>query len=138
VSELEPIERFVRVGEIPHSDALVVRGWPLTVDGLLRNADSARSRYSHRGMPFVAVSSEVVIEGWSLDRILAGPRLRTRRRFAAAPVRSIVESGFELLPTFAAPHYSILLPAYTEREAQRLLDVLGEVSINRHHVRRLQ
>jgi hypothetical protein len=138
VSELQPIERFVRVGEAPRSDALVVRGWPLTVDGLLRNADAARSRYSHREMPFVAVSSEIVIEGWILDRILAGPRLRTRRRFAAAPVRSIVESGFELLPTFAPPHYSILLPAYTEREAQRLLDVLGEISINPHYVRRLQ
>jgi hypothetical protein len=52
------------------------------------------------------------------------------------PVGSIVETGFGLLATFGAPHYSVVLPSYTEVAAQRLLEVMGEVEVNPHHVRR--
>ncbi len=51
---------------------------------------------------------------------------------------SLVEAGFELLPTLAEPHVSVVLPSYTEDVAERLLDVFGEVRINPHHVRREQ
>lgn len=52
------------------------------------------------------------------------------------PVGRIVETGFGLLATFGAPHYSVVLPSYTEVAAQRLLEVMGEVKVNPHHVRR--
>lgn len=52
------------------------------------------------------------------------------------PVGRVVESGFGLLATFSAPHYSVLLPSYTEAATQRLIDVLCEVKVNPHHVRR--
>jgi hypothetical protein len=132
---LEAIDTHLRQGE--HLDAgadLVVRGWPLTVEGLLRNADATRSRYSWRGSPFVAISAEVATAGWSVDVILAGSRLRTRRRYAAAAVADVLAGGFELLPTFVAPHYSVLLPSYDGRSAQRLLDVLGEMKPNPFYV----
>lgn len=35
----------------------------------------------------------------TVDAILAGPRLRTRSRYATARVADLVEAGFELLPT---------------------------------------
>lgn len=76
--------------------------------------------------------------GWDLDEILAGPRLRTRRRYAAALVGVLVEAGFELIATFGAPHYSVVLPAYTEPIAERLVDALGEARHNPHHDRREQ
>jgi hypothetical protein len=114
----------------------VIRGWPLTVDGILRNAEATQRRFSRAGHPFVAVSAEVTVAGWDLDAILSGPRLRTRRSYAAAPVGRIVETGFGLLATFGAPHYSVVLPSYTETAAQRLMEVLGEVKVNPHHVRR--
>jgi hypothetical protein len=137
MSDLTPIEGHVRAGEaLDPEAALVIRGWPLTVDGLLRNADATRRRYSRAGRPFVAVSAEVTVAGWDLDAILSGPRLRTRRSYAAVPVGRIVETGFGLLATFGAPHCSVVLPSYTEAAAQRLIDVLGEVKVNPHHVRR--
>jgi hypothetical protein len=137
MSDFTPIEGHVRAGEVLDPEAaLVIRGWPLTVDGLLRNADATRRRYSRAGRPFVAVSAEVTVAGWDLDAILSGPRLRTRRSYAAVPVRRIVETGFGLLATFGAPHYSVVLPSYTEVAAQRLLEVMGEVKVNPHHVRR--
>jgi hypothetical protein len=79
MSDLTPVEGHVRAGEVLDPEAaLVIRGWPLTVDGLLRNADATRRRYSRAGRQFVAVSAEVTMAGWDLDAILSGPRLRTR------------------------------------------------------------
>jgi hypothetical protein len=135
MSDLTPIEGHGRPGEVLDPGAhLVIRGWPLTVDGLLHNADATRRRYSRAGRPFV--SAEVTVAGWDVDAILSGPRLRTRRSYAAVPVGRVVEAGFDLLATFSAPHYSVVLPSYTDVAAQRLIEVLGEVKDNPHHVRR--
>lgn len=136
-SGVEPVETHLREGETIDAAAdLVARGWPLDVDGLLRNADATRSRFSWRGEPLIAISAEVSIEGWSLDAILAGPRLRTRSRYARATVSDLVAAGFELLPTFVAPHHSVVLPSYDVASAQRLLDVLGELQRNPFYVGR--
>jgi hypothetical protein len=134
---LEPIEKHVRPAEVldPAAD-LVVRGWPLTIDGILRNADATRNRFSRGGEPFIAISVEVTIPGWDIDAILSGPRLRTRSRYASAPVGAVQNAGFELLATFVAPHYSVVLPAYTEEAVQRFLDVLGEPIPNPHFIGR--
>lgn len=136
-SDLEPVEQHLREGEKPSRDAsLVIRGWPLTVDGLLRNADATRRRYSWRGDPFVAVSAEVTVGEWQVDDILSGSRLRTRRSYAVASTGELLDAGFQLLPTFGAPHYSIALVAYTEDQAKRLITALGEVNANPFFVRR--
>ena len=134
---LETIDAHLRGGETLDAEAdLVVRGWPLTVEGLLRNADAIRSRYSWRGEPLVAISAEVTVAGWTLEAILAGPRLRTRSRYARARVSDFVAAGFDVLPTFLAPHYSVRLPSYDENSAQGFLDVLGEVKRNPFYVGR--
>ena len=96
---LEPIEGHRREGEQVDATAhLVIRGWPLTVDGLLRNADATRRRYSYGGEPFVAVSAEATVGARNLDSILSGSRLRTRRSYAAASVGEVLDAGFGLLP----------------------------------------
>jgi hypothetical protein len=137
VTELEPIEAHLRsADELDRSAQLVIRGWPLTIEGLLPNADATRRRYTRSGVPFVAISAEVTVAGWTVDAILAGPRLRTRRSYAAARVDRILDAGFELLPTFGTPHYSVVLPSYTAENAERLIDALGEVLLNPHYVRR--
>jgi hypothetical protein len=137
VTALEPIQLHLRSGEALDGEAhLVIRGWPLTVEGLLRNADATRRRYSYNDEPLVAVSAEVTIGGWDVDAILSGPRLRTRRSFAVASVAAVVAAGFELLPSFSTPHYSVVLGSYTEEQAQRLIAVLGDARANPYHVRR--
>jgi hypothetical protein len=134
---LEPIEPHLRGEEHLDPDTdLVVRGWPLTVEGVLQNADDARSRFSWRGAPLVAVSAEATVGGRTLDDLLAGPRLRTRRRYANAIAQKLLDAHFVLLPSFGAPHYDIVLRAYAEGEARRLLDILGEAHQNPYYVRR--
>lgn len=137
MSELEPIERHLRDDETLDPDAnLVIRGWPLTIEGLLRNANTTRRRYSFGNEPMAAVSAEVAMAGWNVPSILSGSRLRTRRSYASAPVGAVTEAGFHLLPSFSAPHYSIVLDDYTDEAAERLVAVLGAVQPNPYHVRR--
>jgi hypothetical protein len=50
--------------------------------------------------------------------------------------QSLLAARFVLLPSFGAPHYDIVLKAYAEDEARRLLDVLGEAHQNPYYVRR--
>jgi hypothetical protein len=59
--------------------------------------------------------------------------LRAEERLDAG-TDSLAAAGFELLPTFGVPHYSVVLRAYTEAEATRLLEVLGPVPQNPHFV----
>jgi hypothetical protein len=134
---LEPIEEHLRAAEVLDPNAaLVIRGWPLTVDGLLRNADATRRRYSLADEPLVAISAEVTTPGWDVESILSGSRLRTRRSYASTLAHEVTAAGFRLLPSFSAHHYSIVLDIYTEDEAQRLIAVLGDVRPNPYHVRR--
>ena len=75
---------------------------------------------------------------WTLESILSGPRLRTRSRYAAVSVQALADAGFELLPTFLAPHYSVTLETYTAERVERLLEVLGDVLANPYYLRRAQ
>jgi hypothetical protein len=95
-----------------------------------------RGRFSWGGQPLVAVSAEATVGGRTLEDVLAGPRLRTRRRYAAAIAQALLDAGFTLLPTFGSPHYDIVLPAYSDWEARRLLHVLGEAHDNPYYGRR--
>ncbi len=79
-----------------------------------------------RGRPFVAVPVEVTSEGWTLASILGGPRLRNRRTYASVGAGVMLDAGFELLATFAAPHYSVVFPSYTSENAERLASVFGD------------
>lgn len=137
MSGVEPIEPHLRTSEvIDPNAALVIRGWPLAVEGLLRNADATRPRYSLAGEPLVAISAEVTMPGWDVESILSGARLRTRWSYASTLAHDVIGAGFRLLPSVAAPHYSIVLANYTDEEAQRLISVLGDVQPNPYHVRR--
>jgi hypothetical protein len=135
-SPCEPIEDCVRGGEVIDPDRqYVIRGWPLTTVGLLANAEATASRYSYHAEPFLAVSVEMTMPGWDAERILSGRRMRTRRSYAMAPASSVLAGGFELLPTFDAPHYSVVMGPYTEGEAERLLQALGDLLVNPYCIR---
>jgi hypothetical protein len=95
-----------------------------------------RRRYSLAGEPLVAISAEVTMPGWGVESLSAGSRLSTRRSYASAVAYDVIEEGFQLLPSFSAPHYSIVLDNYTEHSVQRLISVLGDARPNPYHVRR--
>lgn len=136
---LEPIEPHLRSEErLDEESDVVVRGWPLTVEGLLANAAQSRQRFSWEGRAFVAVSAEATVGDRTVDDLLSGVRLRTRKRYAAVRAGALLAGRFGLLPTFAVPHYSIVLSDYTSVEAKRLMEVLGDVHHNPHFVGRMR
>jgi len=101
----QAIEDHFRSGErLDRQAAMVIRGAPIDSDGLLRNAHATSRRYTRAGQPFVAISAEITLADWSLEAILVGPRLRTRRTYASVRAGVALDAGFELLATFAAPH----------------------------------
>ncbi len=127
----QAIEDHFRAGErLDRQAFMVIRGAPLDAEGLLRNADATSRRYTRAGKPFVAISAEITGAGWSLASILAGPRLRTRRTYAAVRAGVVLDAGFELLATFSAPHYSVVLPSYDVETTQLLSSLFGEAQGN--------
>lgn len=122
---LTPLEQHIRSEADPTKWMLVVRGRPLSIDDLLTSASRTLAEFSWRGAPVAAVSAEVTGSDLDLDQILAGPRLRTRRTFVAAPVVDVIAGGHRLLATFTSPHVSIILPKYDAACARALLDLLG-------------
>lgn len=127
----QAIEDHLRTGErLDRQASMVIRGAPLDSDGLLRNADATSRRYTRAGEPLVAISAEITIAGWSLASILAGPRLRTRRSYASVRAGVVLDAGFELLATFSAPHYSVVLPSYDVETTQLLSSLFGEAQGN--------
>lgn len=69
----------------------------------------------------------------SSDRLRAGCRHRRyracapRRRSPRAEYR-IAKLSLDPLASFAAPHYSVILPSYTRGSVERLITALGEVT----------
>jgi hypothetical protein len=134
---LKPIEAHLR-DEDPATWMFVIRGRPLTVEGLLIAAGRALSEFSWRGNSLAAVSAEVTGPGRSTDDLLAGPRFKTRRTYAEAAVATLVQAGFVVLPTFSAPHVSIVLPDYDATCVQALIGFFGPEQPNPHYMRTLR
>lgn len=89
---------------------LVIRGRPLTTEALLLAAGRTMSEFTWRGAPVAAISAEVTGADRTTDDVLAGPRRRTRRTYASAPISELLEGGFQVLPTFVVTHVSVCPP----------------------------
>jgi hypothetical protein len=81
------------------------------------------------------VSAEVTGPERTTDDVLASPRLRMRRTYAAAPVANLIEGGLPVLATFGAPHVSIVLPEYNHAHVRSLIEILGPEQPNPYYMR---
>ena len=82
-----------------------------------------------------AISVDLAIEGWSLERILR-ERMWSRSRYATTTVGQLRSAGYELVPTSSAPHYSVVLPDASEAAAASLLEHFGPTLVNEFKQRR--
>lgn len=110
----------------------------MTVEAFLTAAGRMMAEFSWHGDPLAAVSAEVTGPNRSTEVMLAGPRMRTRRTFATAPVVELISHGFSVLATFAQPHVSIVLPEYNEAHVRALLQLFGTERPNPHYMRILR
>ncbi|MGH8932670.1 MAG: hypothetical protein ACRDZO_19105 [Egibacteraceae bacterium] len=117
----KPLERFLRPDELLLADeTAVVRGGPIDLDEFRRNAEDTLRAYTWCGAPLIGVSVEVGTEEWGLERILSEGRVCRRATYSMCLVGEIRARNWQLLPSFSAPHYTLLLSGYTEAELHQL------------------
>ena len=125
----EPIEPYLRT-EVPPDDAIVVvRGGPIAPDKIVEHARRQAREYTYRHAPMYSVSVSLTVGGWEVDALLAGP-LSSRSAFAVSTAGAVRAAGFALLPTYAVPHYDLLLATGEYREAEALLSLFGSPAPN--------
>jgi hypothetical protein len=122
---VEPTEPFIRVEDLPAAAVLIVRAGPVTAEKLIAAARREQAIYTWRGSPLTCVSAEAVMGEWTLERVLS-EHLTTRTTYATTTVRQVLSAGLVLLPTFAAPHYDVVLEDATVEQVARLMSILSE------------
>jgi hypothetical protein len=135
VSHGQPIEPLIRAEEPPSDAVVVIRGGPITVAKIVEHAARQQAVFTYRGEPMVAISVDLTIEGWSLERIL-GERMWSRSRYSITTAGALRSAGYELVPTSKAPHYSVVLPEASARSAVDLLAHFGPTLVNEFRQRR--
>ena len=128
---LEPIESYLRAEDT----AVVLRGGPIAVEKVVAHALREARAYSFGGMPLYSVSVSAAVDGWSVDDLLAGP-LASRTTYPITTLGTLRAAGFSALPTFASPHYDIVLRSGGYDEASRLLSMFSEPLPNPYKRRR--
>jgi hypothetical protein len=132
---LVPLEAYLR-SFAPRPDDLVVRGSPLSIDGLLRHASRTAKVFSWRGSPALAISASLTESDDEVDGLLRSVSLRTRSTFGATQVGRLRLAGFDVVATFSSPHVSIVWPQYDRETAAKLASALSPVRNNPHFGRR--
>lgn len=132
---LQPIEAYIRDEDPPNDTILVVRGGPLTVEKIVEHAARQAIEYSFRDEPMISMSADLTVGGWTLEAILR-ERIWSRSRYATVTAGVLRAAGYLLLPTFATPHYDVVLPEATEMAARALLAHFGVVLDNPYKRRR--
>jgi hypothetical protein len=100
----------VHAGESqPAGTYLLLRGSPLTREKFAEHAARTARGYTYLGERCLGISVELSTGAADTARLLQGRRLSTRRRVARVRVEDALDSGFVLLATFAAPHYTVVI-----------------------------
>ena len=131
----QPIEPFVRGEPSPDDAIIVVRAGPLTAQKIVEHAVRQRSVFSFRGEPMIAISVDLAIDSWPVERILR-ERLWSRSTYATSTVGALRSAGHELVATATAPHFSVVLSEASEAAAVALLERFGPTLVNEFKRRR--
>ena len=113
---------------------VVVRGGPTRARQLSTHAERTHKAFQLDGVPLWGVSVFAALDDIgpaSLDGLFQ--RLRSYRVVHLPTVGQLADAGFQLLPTFARPHFTLQLTTVDEPEIDRLIAALGPENPNRYH-----
>ena len=119
---------YVREEPPPDHAVLVVRGGPVTIEKLRAHSQRTQRTFALDGQPVWGVSVFCALEesgAMSLDGILSG-LLRSYPAVHLPRARTVLEAGFQLLPTFDRPHYTLRLSSNEDNELQKLVRTFGD------------
>jgi hypothetical protein len=130
----EELRPYLRDERPPDDSTVTVRGGPDTLAKLTGHARRTHDAYVLDGRPLWGISVYCAVDDIgpaSLDGVL--------RRFASYRVvhlprtGQLRSAGFQLLPSFGRPHYTIRLEDDGQAGLTRLLDVLGPAHVNKYY-----
>jgi hypothetical protein len=127
--ELRP---SVRDEAAPADRIVVVRGGPTSLDKLVTHAHRTHAAFVLDGNPLWGISVFCALDDIgpaSLDALLR--RFASYRVVHLPRVGQLREAGFDLLPTFKRPHFTVRLQS--RDESPRLLRALGSAEPNPYH-----
>ena len=115
-------------------NAMVVRGGPATMSRHAAHARRTHAAFLLDGGPIWGVSVFCALDDIgesSLDGLLR--RFASYRLVHLPTVGSLRDAGFEFLPSFRRPHFTIRLAGGSDTEIGRLLEALGPPRPNPYH-----
>jgi hypothetical protein len=132
--ELRP---HIRDDTPPEDTTVVVRGGPNSIEKLVRHAVRMNRAYQLDGRAFWGVSVFLALDETgeaSISGLLSG-RMRTFRIVHTPILGQLHTAGFEVLPTFRRPHFTLVIPDAAPGTLERLLSALGPGAVNPYHER---
>lgn len=128
------LEEVARAGESADDLVLLLRGGPDTKEKILRHADRLEDVFTYRdglarGISLFAAQCD--LDAWSV----LGTRMQSYPKYIRIPASAVV-GRFVLIPTFAKPHWTLLLrtPDGSEVPENELIDelvaIMGEALDN--------
>jgi len=130
----EELRPHLRDERPPDDSIVIVRGGPSTLAKLAMHARRTQDAYALDSEPLWGISVFCALDDVgpaSLDGLL---RRFTSYRVVHLPHAGELRSaGFQLLPSFGRPHYTVRLSGDDRAELARLVDALGPAQANKYH-----
>jgi hypothetical protein len=133
----EELRPHLRQEPPPADGVIILRGGPTTVPKLAEQARRIHDAFALDSKPVWGVSVFAALDDigpGSLDGLLR--RFASYRVVHLRPAREIREAGFELLPSFSRPHFTVLLTSTEDRDLAQLVLAFGQGQPNPYHWRR--
>jgi hypothetical protein len=126
--ELRP--RVRQEGVPPDEAQIVLRGGPDTGSLIRSHARRVNRLFVLDGAEMWAISVFVALDevGAASAESILRTKLRSYLNVYLPTVGRLRQAGFELLPTFARPHFSVIMPGLDS--ASKLFGALGDLRIN--------
>jgi hypothetical protein len=131
----DALEDVLRPNEVPEDLVFLLRaGAEDDVDLLKRQALRLDRRYSFEGAACFGVSVFAATE--ENEPWVLATKMDVRRRYYRLRYRDVANLRLRLLPTFNAPHWTVLFNGPDGPEYQAFIDALGEIRDNPYWKRR--
>jgi hypothetical protein len=133
VPVLQELRSLLRVEELPAATVFLARGGPDSIASLRMAAYRTARRFCLDGGPLLGISVAASLDV-PLDELVSRAPLARFEHVYAPTVAQL--QGFQLLPTFGRPHFTVRLQSADDLKLGKLLAALGPVQANPGYAKR--
>lgn len=130
MNRVPDLRAHVRAERTIAPEIVIARGGPDTIEKLHRHAERLRRAFVLDGGEVLGVSVYAALDdvGPASFDVIVGQKLGSHRWIHLAPAAELHVRGFDLLPTFERPHFTVLVA--TLDDLGQLVDTLGVAQPN--------